>query len=363
MKVLQVITKGELGGAQNLLYTIITGMINKGAEVVLGYGSGTYLANKLGSRVKSFKFRYLRRSYNPITGILFIIELYRVIQDEKPDVLHIHSSNALLGAIAGKLAGVKTVFTLGGLSFIDPSSKGGVGKFLLVFVYRFLLRYVDVPVFVCKANKKYALKKKLIKSGLVVYNAVDEDYVFLDKTSTRYFFHKKYQVELEDKFVFGSIGRLAYPKNYSVLFYDLKNLLREVPNAFLLLIGDGPELKIYQRIVKKLKLEKNVLLTGSIEDAGRLIRAFDLFVLPSFYEGLSITLLEAYMAKVVSIGADVGGNVEVLGVNHVYPLDNDEARLRMIKRAGLGTLEDNQRVEGKFSSKVMIEQYWSIYLR
>lgn len=117
---------------------------------------------------------------------------------------------------------------------------------------------------------------------------------------------------LTQKFLIGSIGRLAYPKNFEFLIETVPDILQIRDDACCLIIGDGPEKEKYRSLIKKLGLEKHVYLVGEIQDAYQYLPGFDIFALPSRYEGLSITLIEALFAGVPILASRVGGNPELL---------------------------------------------------
>ena len=130
------------------------------------------------------------------------------------------------------------------------------------------------------------------KKSAVVYNGIESN--FHPREESRKFLKDRLGVSLKDAYVIGSIGRLAYPKNYEFLIGAASTI--RLPKTLFVIIGSGPELSRYRELIKKNNLEKRFLLAGEIKNAGRYIRAFDLFVLPSIYEGLSLTAIEAVSA-------------------------------------------------------------------
>ncbi|MEM6504481.1 MAG: glycosyltransferase [Planctomycetota bacterium] len=86
----------------------------------------------------------------------------------------------------------------------------------------------------------------------------------------------------------------------------------KMPNALLVLIGDGPERDNLEQLVEQLNLQDAVRFTGAVENVRELIPAADLCMLTSLSEGLSVTLLEAMAANKPIVATDVGGNPEVV---------------------------------------------------
>lgn len=97
---------------------------------------------------------------------------------------------------------------------------------------------------------------------------------------------------MEDTLVLGHVGRFSHQKNHFFLLDIFAGIHKKVPNAMLILVGDGPLKSEIAGKIKKLKLEGKVKLLGVREDINRLLQAFDLFVFPSLHEGLPVTLIE-----------------------------------------------------------------------
>ncbi|MFW3332799.1 glycosyltransferase family 1 protein [Aerococcus viridans] len=97
----------------------------------------------------------------------------------------------------------------------------------------------------------------------------------------------------ENQIVIGHVGRLTYAKNHLFLLELFRKYQEINPNSRLLLVGDG-ELKDYiSNLVQELGLEKFVILTGSTSNVSSLLQAMDIFIFPSHFEGLGISLIEA----------------------------------------------------------------------
>ena len=98
---------------------------------------------------------------------------------------------------------------------------------------------------------------------------------------------------LDNKFVIGHVGSFTYPKNHKFILDIFNKIQKENENSILLLIGDG-ELK--NKIIKKIKklgLEEKVILTGNIVNVNDYMSIMDVFLFPSFNEGLGMVIIEA----------------------------------------------------------------------
>ena len=248
-------------------------------------------------------------------------------------MVHFNSTNALFGAVGAKSRGAKTVFTFHGLSVLDENYKTyALLKAAYRLVFKFLLHFVDKTVFVCEANLKVAERDGLAKNASVIYNGLDaEEFEFLSRDAARDFFSKKTGLDLKDRFIIGSVGRLSYPKNYEFLISAFPNILAVQGNALAVIVGDGPQRKKYENLIGEKKLQDRIFLCGELQAASSYLRAFDLFVLPSRYEGLSISLIETLFSGIPAVASDVAGNAEIIGKEFCYPPGDVDGFVRKIR--------------------------------
>ncbi len=129
----------------------------------------------------------------------------------------------------------------------------------------------------------------------VVNNAIDvEKYLYSEKVREEV----RNELGLDDKFVIGNIGRLAYQKNQLFLVDIMRKIVEVIPNSALVIVGDGVERENLQEKIKEYNLEKNVFLLGQRSDVNRILQAMDVFCFPSLFEGLGIVAIEAQSAGV-----------------------------------------------------------------
>jgi sugar transferase (PEP-CTERM/EpsH1 system associated) len=170
--------------------------------------------------------------------------------------------------------------------------------------------------------------------------------------------------------VVGSVGRLATVKNYGLL---VRAVASSGLDVHLVLAGEGPERAALTALAASLGVASRVHLLGHCNDVDRVLGAFDIFVLPSFSEGMSNTLLEAMAAGVPPIASAVGGNGEIVrdGVDGRLFASDDEAGLAAClialcrddaQRARLAAAA-RERVHATFDIRRMIERYEQLYER
>ena len=109
----------------------------------------------------------------------------------------------------------------------------------------------------------------------------------------------------EDGFVIGTIGRLVEIKGHAVMINAIAKLRDSYPQAMVAIIGGGEEETRLRKQVSNLGLEDTVCLSGSRAEAIKYVKAFDVFALPSFTEGLPLALLEGMSGGLPVIGSDI----------------------------------------------------------
>lgn len=152
------------------------------------------------------------------------------------------------------------------------------------------------------------------------YNAIDLSvYKFSDVQREQ--IRAKLKVK-NNELLIGNVGRLSYPKNQFFLIQVFNTFLKINPNTKLLLVGNGEmEVKI-KTVVEKLGLEKKVIFTGSVNNVQDYLSAMDLFVFPSYWEGLPVSVIEAQMSGLYCIVSSsvtrevkIGPNIEFDDLN------------------------------------------------
>lgn len=371
-KILIVITKAEVGGAQMSVLNLARELKRRGNEVMVGFGDGDFLSNELDRENISYtRFKWLKRTHNPLANLFFVFEIKKFFTGKDIEVVHFNSSNALFGAIGVKSASkkIKTVFTFRGMSMLDDNyQRNIILKEFYFLLFRFMMNFVDVPVFVSQENLANAKRDKLTDKGVLIYNGLSpEKLEFLEKEEARKELIKKAGRDLDKKYIIGSLGRLDYAKNYEFIINNFREILKIKPEAVYIIIGEGREREKYEQLIRKNDFNEKIFLLGNIENGSRFLPGFDLLVLPSRYEGLSITLLEVLFSGIPALASLVGGNNEIFSSNHeLYRLDEKEEFLQKFRRLQYReiveeVLEENRKQKEKFNIKNTTTGYEGIY--
>jgi glycosyltransferase involved in cell wall biosynthesis len=380
-KILLVITRGIVGGAPTSVLNLAREFNKMGYGVVVAFGDGEFLSTELEKEgIEYIRFKNLRRTHNPIINLKFVFEIKKFAKENNFDVVHFNSSNALLGALGVKLANknIKTVFTFRGLSFLDEHCEGvlkwKIVRFFYLTVFRFYLIFIDEKVLLNQMNLNYAKKIGLVKNGKIVFNGLDpnklnfyENAQACEKLSE--ILQKKFKISVSEKFIIGSVARLAYPKNFEFVINNFEEILKINPKAIFVIIGDGPDREKLQNLIEEKKLEQNIFLIGEISLAYKYLKSFDLFILPSIYEGMSIVVLEALFAGLPMLLSDVGNNIDLVADSEkqIYELDNSFEFLEKFKNLienselliKLG--QENQEKSQNFTIENTAKNYLKVY--
>ena len=124
----------------------------------------------------------------------------------------------------------------------------------------------------------------------VIKNGIDVNKFKFDENTRK---ATRQELNLDDKFVIGHVGRMNYQKNPIYLLEVFKTIYQKDSNARLLYIGDGDLRPEVEKYIKNNSLEGKVVLVGAVENPYKYFCAMDVFLLPSRFEGLGIVLLEA----------------------------------------------------------------------
>ena len=118
-----------------------------------------------------------------------------------------------------------------------------------------------------------------------------------------YSFNFNYRTDIRDEFtiptdslVIGHVGRFMNPKNHTFIIDIFNQFHKDHPNSYLMLVGEGELKTSIQDKVKILGLEDYVIFTGLRSDVNELLQAMDVFLFPSLYEGLPVSIIEAQAA-------------------------------------------------------------------
>ena len=206
----------------------------------------------------------------------------------------IHSHVRSTASIVLKIAKKNGLITI---AHSHNTSNGEGFSSVIKKILQYRIRSVADYFFGCSKESCIWLFGKRIANSekcFVLNNSIYTD-KFLYNLETRNKIRK--ELNLDDKYVIGHVGRYAPVKNHTFLLDVFYELQKKHDNAYLLLVGDESEVKKeIQNKIKSLNIESKVLVLSNRNDVFELLQAMDVFVMPSLYEGLPVTLIEAQAA-------------------------------------------------------------------
>ena len=335
-KILYLLTKSDVGGAQKYVRDLAANLDPNSFESKILYGGKD--VRWLGNAIRPWFFF--------ANDWLAIIELVRVFRREQPAIIHLNSSKAgVVVTIAAALYKLslrflprtyyvllpRVVFTAHGWVFQPGNDLSRGARFAYRLLHRFAALFQDTIITVSEYDRTLALRYKIAPASklVTIHNGIDPNAIsFLSKEEARKEIQKRlktYDLGLmtSNPWV-GSLGRLTKEKNYKTFI----EAAREVPNAYFFVIGDGPEQKDLRLKTYDLGLIERVFFVPPHGDDAILLKAFDVFTLSSIKEGLPYSLLEALSAGVKVVVTDAGGMSEAIrhcpGTS-IVPIHNAQA--------------------------------------
>jgi glycosyltransferase involved in cell wall biosynthesis len=191
------------------------------------------------------------------------------------------------------------------------SEGGTAAKLYKWYAGKFLNKYAT-HLFTCSNEAATWLFSNKAKLAMHLKNGIDLG-VFSFSEEVREQVRQELEVP-KNSMVIGHVGRFAPPKNHSFLIDTFSQLVKSNPNFLLVLVGDGQLRSDITKKVEDLNLGTKVKFLGVRDDVNRLLQAFDLFLFPSIYEGLPVTLVEAQGSGLPCVISDVISQEVNMGV-------------------------------------------------
>lgn len=295
-----VIDSLQTGGTERHLVRLVRGLVDCGWHVsVYCLAPGGKLVpelEELGVRVEGPPLGW-SKSARSVT--LATAHLADYLRHERPAIVHCYLPTAgLIGAMAGRIAAVPVVVT----TRRSVHNRSGVR----LIVYRLTTAVADrlsnAVIAVCEAAREQAIREGTPGGRITtIYNGVPE-------SQRRGIRHNLFTGSP----VIGTIGRLHASKGYASLIEAMPLVREKLPQARLVLVGEGREREQLENRVRELRLNSHVDFVGERSDAAGLLPEFDIFVLPSVIEGMPNAVLEAAMAGIPVVATRVGGVPEVI---------------------------------------------------
>ncbi len=364
-KIAYIITLPELGGAQSHLYELMAHIEEYDYESFLITGRAGWLtdeADKLG--IKNYILPSIVREISPVNDIKALYDVYKVLKKEQADIIHCHSSKAgIIGRLAGKMYGIRTVFTAHGWAFTEGVSPRK--RWFYRNIENFVGYFTDKIVCVSEYDHQLGFRKLPAHKGkmVTIHNSLPDLPQYVRDWEAH---------PVGDVLHCVAVARFAPPKKNIELLYILRQLLDEGISLDITFIGDGPDFAKAKTVAKELQLGDSAIFLGARTDVPKLLPKYDLFILLSDWEGFPISILEAMRAGLPVLASNVGGvNEEVQKDENGWLVHKGNEKKELL--ASLSAAQHNKSIyqqygnrgrtiyQEKFSLKNMLDNIYTVY--
>lgn len=315
IKVLHLIDSGGLYGAEMMLLNLVEEQVKSGLNpLILSAGTPRVKekpleseARKRGLPVKTF---HMKAGINPYKAL----QIIKFANKEGFNIMHSHGYkfNILIGMMPKFIKKIPLITTLHGYTGVRGFSKLRAYQML----ERILLGYLDGVIYVSHEIKKTPILKGFsAKKEAVILNGINASKIISSASDNK-------TVSIQDFFpdehgngnciYIGAIGRLSQEKGFDLLIDAFRELVISHPDLRLIIIGEGSLRSQLEHKISAYDLQNKIKLPGFISPVYRLMKDLDGLVMPSYTEGLPITLLEACILKLPIVASRVGSIEEVL---------------------------------------------------
>lgn len=333
MKIMHVIHEMNIGGAQTLVKNYMLNFDNKNNDVVLlcfnHEDDSPYEKELLNNGVKVIyaqDYSIIKRKKNAFTKLINHYYRYilvkRIIKKQSPDIIHMHLAVNRFIRFAKPKPGTKLFYTV----HSEPKAiwRAGNRKSRAEFqATKWLIDNYGMRLIVLHKKMKEEVDEMFdIQNSIILNNGIDVDKIKSPKDSG--LMRNELGIP-KDAFVIGHVGRFLQVKNHEFLADVFIKIAKKNDRAFLMMVGDGPD---KGKIVSKLnnaRMKNRYLILKNRNDVPDLLNTMNIFVFPSLYEGIPLSLIEAQIARKPCFVSD--------GVNEYAIISNIVTKIALEKGA------------------------------
>lgn len=296
-----------------------------------------------------------------------------ILKENEIQVIHSHMTlMSFVTSFLAKMTGIKVCIAHSHLA----QHITGIKKYVYA-LFKGLSKCTSTHYFACgQEAAAYLYGPKMVAQNKVffMHNAIDTKKFAFDENVRA---QMRKELDLEDAFCIGHLGRFTEQKNPLFLIDVFKEVSRKRQDAVLVLLGEGPLLEETKAKVREYNLDAKVKFVGSVTDPEKYYQAMDVFFLPSLYEGLAVSLVEAQcngvpvvtsdkvtkeiclsnQYKVVPLSADVKiWADEICHLADVQNVDTRKNAYRMIEDAGYSIVKEADRLDKFYKQVVKLKE-------
>lgn len=308
IKVLQLTTIDMT--AYFFLLSWIKELQNNGFDVTVACTEGQFAGKIRAEGIELVNIPISRR-LSPFQDFVSLLRLYKFIKKRGFHIVHSYTSKAgFIGRLAARLAGVPviihTIFDLP-----HNSTKNPLLKKLYILMEKLASQWASGFVTISTSNleeiKKFAIapldKVSLIPVGI----NLNKYQIDADKQKIR----RDLGID-ESPDIAGIVGRLEPPKGHEFFLRAAKEILKDHPRTFFVIVGSGYLRESLEVFARELGIKDRVIFTGFRDDMIKIMSTFSVFVLPSLWEGQGVVICEAMAMKIPVVASKVGGITDVV---------------------------------------------------
>ena len=273
-----------------------------------------------------FKWKNLSKGKRIIASINIYYYLYRILKEEKPDILHVHLQFLRYVKFCRPNEKIKIVYTVHNLPQAFWSTKGKkpydrLRARLEYYAAKWLVKNRHMRFIALHDDMKRQVDDMFqVNNTIVLNNGID--FTRFNNTKSKKEMREALGID-QDAYVVGHVGRFSYQKNQIFLVSVFKKLFENNKKAYLLLVGEGPDKQMVIDDLNRKGLDDHYSILSNRRDVPDLLKTMDLFVFPSNFEGLGIALIEAQKTGLLCIAStNVPKSAVISNLAKRIPLEN-----------------------------------------
>jgi glycosyltransferase involved in cell wall biosynthesis len=374
LKVAHIITRLELGGAQQNTLYCCERHDRKKYDVILICGAGGQLDDEARwiKDCRKYFLSELKHPLSPFFDWMALRRLTEILKLEQVDIVHTHSSKAgILGRLAAKRAGVPHILhTIHGWGFY-PGQFFAL-RWLYQALERWAAKFTEVLIAVSEENKQTGLANRIgrLEQYEVIHSGVDPKKYALNRAEAA---GARQKFKTQDRPTVLVLSNFKKQKSPLDVVAAAEALAPRLPNVLFLWAGDGTLMSEVEKRIEASGLKDNFNLLGWRNEVGELLAASDVLLLTSIYEGLPRVVLQAMAAGKPVVATSVSGTPEAVqsGVNgFLHPAHETgamaESLYQILSSPALAKalgLAGKSRLKGTFQIAAMLKAIEKVYAK
>ena len=359
MNILFLTTHANTGGITSYLLTLGQGLVKEGHKVLVVSSGGDCVSRFQDAGIRHVKINIRTKSEAHPKLLLALPLLNRLIREENINIIHAQTRvTQVLGYGLGLGCGVKMVTTCHGF-------------FRLRWFRKIFPCWGDAVIAISQPVARHLHQDFAIDPQKIhlIPNGIDLDRFVMTSAQKRLDMRQKWHVGGNQ--VIGIIARLSDVKGIDILIKAMPRVLKAIPSANLMIVGQGPEEFRLKKLTQELSLGSQVRFENTVNQTQELLPIFDVFVMPSLMEGLGLSVIEAQACGIPVVASKVGGLVDLIeeGVSG-YLVDSHDPTvwaqriIEVLKNpdgARACAQQARSNIERHFSAAIMVEETLKIY--